>query len=167
MGLRRPTGTRLWQAVRFPALAAGVHWLTSARVGAVRVARAYARIHWVPAEFSTQCLFCDDATMGETLPHLLVECPRWEVQRAPLQPLVDEARDRLGAAAVTVDNVALYLLGGEGSVVTTRAPRTSGAGTGGNWVVVAAHRRWEMMAWLMACYLPLQCNSGRGAARCG
>src|SRR5690606_18075761 len=54
MGLRRPTGTRLWQAVRFPALAAGVNWLTRARVGAVRVARAYARIHWLPAEFSTQ-----------------------------------------------------------------------------------------------------------------
>jgi exonuclease III len=105
------TNGYVWQAVRFPALATGVHWLTRARVGALWMGRAYARIHWLPAEFLTRCMFCEVATAGETLPHMLVECPRWEAQRVSLEPLIDEARQRLGAAA-TVDNVALYLLGG-------------------------------------------------------
>jgi hypothetical protein len=105
------TNGYIWQAVRYPALATGVHWLTRARVGALWVARSYARIRWLPAEFLARCPFCEGEAQGETLPHMLVECPRWDAQRAPLGPLVDEARDRLGAAA-TVENVAVYLLGG-------------------------------------------------------
>jgi hypothetical protein len=105
------TNGYIWQAVRYPALTTGVHWLTRARVGALWVARSYARIRWLPAEFLARCPFCEGEAQGETLPHMLVECPRWNAQRAPLGPLVDEARDRLGAAA-TVENVAVYLLGG-------------------------------------------------------
>lgn len=99
------------EAIKYPALAAGVHWLAKARVGALWVARAYVRIRWLPVEYSTRCPFCDVANAGETLGHLMVECPRWDEFRAPLQPLVDEARARLGHRA-SVENVAVYLLGG-------------------------------------------------------
>jgi len=106
------TSGYIWQAARYPTLATGVHWLTRARVGALWMGRAYARIHWLPAEFLTRCMFCENATAGETLPHMLAECSRWDTQRVPLEPLIDEARRRLGAGMATVDNVALYLLGG-------------------------------------------------------
>lgn len=123
----------IWQAVKYPALATGVHWLTRARVGAIWVGVAYARIRWLPAEFLTRCPFCghgdggeagvagDNAEGvnvahggghdGETLPHLLLECPRWDEFRVLLRPLIDEARARLGAGG-NADTLATYLLGG-------------------------------------------------------
>ena len=105
------TNGYIWQAIKYPALAAGVHWLTRARVGALWMGRAYARIRWLPAEFLSRCVFCEHAD-GEDVAHMLVECSRWAALRAPLQPLIDEARHRLGAGLATVDNVASYLLGG-------------------------------------------------------
>lgn len=98
-------------AVRFPLHAVGVHWLTRARVGAIWTARAFVRIHWLPDEFQTRCPFCDEGYEGETLAHLLVECPRWHESRQILQPLVDEAYAELGLAADS-ENVATFLLGG-------------------------------------------------------
>jgi len=96
---------------RFPQHAVGMHWLTRARTGAIWTGRDFARIGWLSDEFRTECLFCHEGYEGETLVHLLVECPRWAAQRVVLQPLVDEAQARLGLAADS-GNLAVYLLGG-------------------------------------------------------
>lgn len=98
-------------AAQFPQHAVGVHWLTRARVGGVWTGRGFESIRWLPEEFRIQCPFCDGAREGETLVHLLVECSRWVAERVVLQPLVDEARARLGPGASS-GNVATYLLGG-------------------------------------------------------
>ena len=100
-------------AVQFPLDAVGVHWLTRARVGAIWTATAYARIHWLPAANLAECPFCLSAQhpQGETLTHMLVECPRWHEPRAALQPLLEEARGALGAG-VCSESLAVFLLGG-------------------------------------------------------
>ena len=99
-------------AVRYPEHAMGVHWLTRARLGTVWMARDFVTIGWLPEYLRTQCPFCDEGYEGETLVHLLVECPNWNQARAEfLQPLIDEAEEKLGTEA-DAGNVAVYLLGG-------------------------------------------------------
>jgi len=129
------TSAYIGEAIRFPMDAMGVHWLMRARVNAIWTGRQYVRIRWLPEEYRTRCPFCDVGRHrdGETLSHMLVECPRWADHRLVLlQTMIDEARRHLGmglddvGAVVGVgvgvgvdevevenlDAIATYLLGG-------------------------------------------------------
>jgi hypothetical protein len=105
------TSGYLWEALQYPLEPLGIHWLTKARVNALWTARSYARIRWLPEEYRTRCPFCNLGDHGETLGHLLVECPRWDEQRREIQFMVDEAREQLGPETDS-RVIATYLLGG-------------------------------------------------------
>jgi hypothetical protein len=105
------TGSYLKEALKYPLDCLGVHWLMRFRVNAVWTARKYAAIQWLPGEFRTRCPFCDNSQHGETLDHILIECPRWAEPRLEIQDLIDEGR-RLLDPQVGSSTIASYLLGG-------------------------------------------------------
>jgi len=64
----------------------GSHWSVSAavtmRLGAFDTARMLATRGALPDRFRWECPFCADGRpRGEDLPHLIVECERWQSQR--------------------------------------------------------------------------------------
>lgn len=87
---------------RYPGLARGIHWLCRLRVNAFWTAVALQRIGWLPPRYRTECPFCHSMGTGETIEHMLMDCPRWAVTRA----------ECFGEWVETLHGVAINLLGG-------------------------------------------------------
>jgi exonuclease III len=76
-------GTRRYTAVggRYVNFTRGIHWLAKARAGGLWTGKSLANAKVIGQTFKVECPFCEHGTEGETLSHLLLECPKWDAQR--------------------------------------------------------------------------------------
>ena len=96
----------------------GSHWAVAAavslRVGSFDTVRALVRRGAQPDRFSSECPFCGDESVGEDIPHLLVECAAWRAHREQwLVPVWRAARvEHWVSDEARREEVAFIALGG-------------------------------------------------------
>jgi hypothetical protein len=97
-------------AVFYPDLSVAVNFLTKARVQAIWTATRLATIEYLPPEYVNRCPFCGHAP-GETISHMVLECPRWVQSReVHLVPVLNALPDVFRRQSL--QQVTCYLLGG-------------------------------------------------------
>jgi hypothetical protein len=65
----------------FPQDVQGINWLLKARLGALWTASKLCRIGYMNLQWANQCPCCLQQGVPETLSHLIVSCPRWNMHR--------------------------------------------------------------------------------------
>lgn len=75
------TADYLKVAIRFPSCSRGIVWVSKFRLGAIWTARRLSAIEYIEPVWRHTCPFCLEEGDGETLQHILNECPRWEAER--------------------------------------------------------------------------------------